>query len=71
MLGPYSVSKTALFGLTKVLAQELAADDIRVNCLAPGLIRTKFSKAVSNKKLCHHRSFSTVHVSQFVLALGK
>lgn len=45
-LGPYSVSKTALMGLTKVLAQELASDNIRVNCIAPGVIQTNFSKAV-------------------------
>lgn len=49
MLGPYSVSKTALFGLTRVLADELAVDGIRVNCIAPGLIKTKFSSAVSYK----------------------
>ncbi|XP_006835478.1 PREDICTED: dehydrogenase/reductase SDR family member 4-like isoform X1 [Chrysochloris asiatica] len=42
-LGPYNVSKTALVGLTKNLATELAAKNIRVNCLAPGLIKTKFS----------------------------
>ncbi|KAM4809110.1 dehydrogenase/reductase SDR family member 4-like isoform 1-T2 [Rhinophrynus dorsalis] len=42
-LGPYSVSKTALLGLTKALAPELSPLNIRVNCLAPGLIRTKFS----------------------------
>ncbi|KAL2790143.1 dehydrogenase/reductase SDR family member 4 isoform X3 [Daubentonia madagascariensis] len=42
-LGPYNVSKTALLGLTKNLAIELAARNIRVNCLAPGLIKTNFS----------------------------
>ncbi|KAM9645196.1 dehydrogenase/reductase SDR family member 4-like isoform 2-T2 [Trichechus inunguis] len=42
-LGPYSVSKTALVGLTKSLAIELAERNIRVNCLAPGLIKTRFS----------------------------
>uniref|UniRef100_A0A1W7RHZ8 Dehydrogenase/reductase SDR family member 4 n=1 Tax=Agkistrodon contortrix contortrix TaxID=8713 RepID=A0A1W7RHZ8_AGKCO len=42
-LGPYNVSKTALLGLTRNLAIELAPRNIRVNCLAPGLIRTKFS----------------------------
>ncbi|XP_003421001.2 dehydrogenase/reductase SDR family member 4 [Loxodonta africana] len=42
-LGPYNVSKTALVGLTKNLATELAARNIRVNCLAPGVIKTKFS----------------------------
>ncbi|XP_069817733.1 dehydrogenase/reductase SDR family member 4-like [Dendropsophus ebraccatus] len=45
-LGPYSVSKTALLGLTKALAPELTPLNIRVNCLAPGLIRTNFSSAL-------------------------
>ncbi|XP_078389809.1 dehydrogenase/reductase SDR family member 4 isoform X2 [Cetorhinus maximus] len=44
-IGPYGVSKTALLGLTKVLADELAPANIRVNCLAPGLI-TQFSSAL-------------------------
>ena len=47
MLGPYCVSKTALLGLTKALASELAPNNIRVNCIAPGIIKTKFSSAVS------------------------
>ena len=46
-VGAYNVSKAALFGLTKVLATELASDSIRVNCLSPGLIKTRFSKFVS------------------------
>lgn len=46
LLGAYSVSKTALLGLTKVCASELASDNIRVNCLAPGIVKTKFSSAV-------------------------
>ena len=44
--GPYCVTKTALIGLTKVIAQELASDNIRVNCIAPGLIKTNLSKGV-------------------------
>uniref|UniRef100_A0A8D0N5Y2 Dehydrogenase/reductase 4 n=1 Tax=Sus scrofa TaxID=9823 RepID=A0A8D0N5Y2_PIG len=47
-LGPYNVSKTALLGLTKNLAVELAPRNIRVNCLAPGLIKTNFSQVVRN-----------------------
>ena len=50
MIGAYSVSKTALLGLTKALAPELSGSNIRVNCLAPGVIRTKFSRAVSEKE---------------------
>lgn len=45
-LGPYSVSKTALLGLTRALAPELAHSNIRVNCVAPGIIKTRFSSAV-------------------------
>ena len=51
-LGPYSISKTALLGLTKVLASELGPDQIRVNCIAPGVIKTKFSSAVSQCHVC-------------------
>ncbi|KAJ1137239.1 hypothetical protein NDU88_003652 [Pleurodeles waltl] len=46
-IGPYCVSKTALLGLTKVLAPTLTPMNIRVNCLAPGLTQTKFGNKVS------------------------
>nr|XP_033781575.1 dehydrogenase/reductase SDR family member 4-like isoform X2 [Geotrypetes seraphini]XP_033781576.1 dehydrogenase/reductase SDR family member 4-like isoform X2 [Geotrypetes seraphini]XP_033781577.1 dehydrogenase/reductase SDR family member 4-like isoform X2 [Geotrypetes seraphini]XP_033781578.1 dehydrogenase/reductase SDR family member 4-like isoform X2 [Geotrypetes seraphini] len=49
-LGPYSVSKTALLGLTKALAPELSPMNIRINCLAPGLIKTKFSSPMWQNK---------------------
>eukprot|EP00045_Choanoeca_perplexa_P011629 m.124243 g.124243 ORF g.124243 m.124243 type:complete len:277 (-) comp15699_c0_seq1:1040-1870(-) len=45
-LGPYSVSKTSLLGLTKVLAKECGAQGVRVNGLAPGIIQTKFSSVL-------------------------
>jgi len=47
MILPYSVSKTALLGLTKALSYELGHDNIRVNCVCPGIIETKFASAVS------------------------
>lgn len=37
----YCASKTALTGLAKVLALELAARGTRVNCLLPGMVRTE------------------------------
>jgi len=45
-LGLYSVSKSALISLTKVMAQEWGADGIRANAICPGLIKTKFSQAL-------------------------
>lgn len=45
-LGMYSVSKSALNMLTKVLAKEWGRDGIRVNSICPGLIKTKFSQAL-------------------------
>ena len=51
MIMPYSVSKTALLGLTKALSFELSPDNIRVNCVAPGIVDTKFAGAVSLVKI--------------------
>ncbi|XP_068700677.1 dehydrogenase/reductase SDR family member 4-like isoform X2 [Montipora foliosa] len=54
-LGAYGVSKTALVGLTKVLADECGHMGVRVNCVAPGIIKTKFSEALwSNDSLSDH-----------------
>ena len=54
-LGLYSVSKSAMNMLTKVLAKEWGADGIRVNAICPGLIKTKFSQALwqDDKTLAH------------------
>ena len=46
MMGVYSVSKAAILMLTKVLALELASDNIQVNAIAPGFVKTKFSSAL-------------------------
>ncbi|MCP5097012.1 MAG: glucose 1-dehydrogenase [Chloroflexi bacterium] len=45
-MGVYSVSKAAVLMMTKVLAVELATDNIQVNAIAPGFIKTKFSSAI-------------------------
>jgi NAD(P)-dependent dehydrogenase (short-subunit alcohol dehydrogenase family) len=45
-LGAYSVSKAAVDAMTRVLAAELGKDGIRVNGIAPGLVRTRFSEAL-------------------------
>jgi dehydrogenase/reductase SDR family member 4 len=45
-LGGYSVSKAGIIMLTQVCAQQWGTDGIRVNCIAPGLIKTEFSRAL-------------------------
>lgn len=42
--GIYSVSKAGLIMLTKVMARELGRQGIRVNCICPGVIKTKLSE---------------------------
>ncbi|GMT20465.1 hypothetical protein PFISCL1PPCAC_11762, partial [Pristionchus fissidentatus] len=42
-IAAYAVTKTALLGLVKALAASLAKDKIRVNGIAPGVIKTKMS----------------------------
>ena len=45
-IGIYSVSKAGLINLTKAMAQDWGSDNIRVNAICPGLIKTKFSEAL-------------------------
>ena len=42
-LGTYSISKGAMVTMTQVCAKEWARDNIRVNCIAPGLVRTELA----------------------------
>lgn len=42
----YSSAKAGLVGLTKVAAKEFARDNVRVNAVQPGLIRTAMTEAL-------------------------
>ena len=42
----YAVSKAAVIGMTKALAIELAPKKIRVNCIAPGFVKTNMGNTV-------------------------
>lgn len=46
MQGIYSATKAAVISLTQTLAMELASDHIQVNAIAPGLVKTKFARAI-------------------------
>ncbi|ESQ73612.1 SDR family NAD(P)-dependent oxidoreductase [Asticcacaulis sp. AC402] len=45
-IGAYNVSKAADFQLARNLAAEFGPAGVRVNCIAPGLIRTDFARAL-------------------------
>lgn len=51
-LGIYNVTKAAVIHLTRQLALELGASGIRVNAVAPGLVKTYFATALwSNEEI--------------------
>ena len=46
VIGAYCISKAADMQLARNLARELGPSNIRVNCIAPGLVKTDFAKAL-------------------------
>ncbi len=46
VIGAYNISKAADMQLARNLAVELGPDNIRVNCIAPGLVKTDFARAL-------------------------
>ena len=60
ILGAYGISKAADFALARNLAVELGPKNIRANCIAPGLVRTEFARALwEDETLLKHRETTT------------
>lgn len=46
MIGGYGISKAADFALARNLAVEWGPKNVRINCIAPGLVKTDFARAL-------------------------
>ena len=75
----YQVAKGALPQFARALAREFANDNIRINCVAPGVVRTDFHKSMSEEQrrlnLEHriplHREGTPAQVAEVILMLVK
>jgi NAD(P)-dependent dehydrogenase (short-subunit alcohol dehydrogenase family) len=59
VLGAYCISKAADFQLARNIAVEYGIHNIRANCIAPGLIKTDFAKALWDNPEILARSTAT------------
>jgi NAD(P)-dependent dehydrogenase (short-subunit alcohol dehydrogenase family) len=60
IIGAYCISKAADMQLARNLAVELGPHNVRVNCIAPGLIKTDFARALwEDEKLLAQRNATT------------
>lgn len=60
LIGSYCISKAADMQLARNLAVEMGPHNIRVNCIAPGLIRTDFARALwENPEMLKRRNAQT------------
>ena len=64
ILPVYSISKAGIIMATKVMAKEWAQYDIRVNAIAPGLTRTRFSEALWDNEQILQASMSRTPISR-------
>jgi NAD(P)-dependent dehydrogenase (short-subunit alcohol dehydrogenase family) len=75
----YQAVKGAIPHLTRGLAREFAPDNIRVNCVAPGVIRTRFHEKMSpeqkrlnlEQRIPLKREGTPAQVADLILALVK
>jgi NAD(P)-dependent dehydrogenase (short-subunit alcohol dehydrogenase family) len=60
VIGAYGISKAADFALCRSLAGEWGPKGVRVNCVAPGLVKTDFARALwEDEERLKHRCATT------------
>ena len=75
----YQVAKGALPQFARALAREFANDNIRVNCVAPGVVRTDFHAAMTDEqrrvnleqRIPLHREGTSEQVAELIVTLVK
>jgi NAD(P)-dependent dehydrogenase (short-subunit alcohol dehydrogenase family) len=50
----YATVKGAIVQFTRALARDVADDNVRVNCIAPGVIRTRFHEKMTPEAKAHN-----------------
>ncbi len=62
----YTAAKSAIEGMTRAMAVELSPKGIRVNCIAPGFIKTDMSGgAMNNDPERKHKALSRTPIGKF------
>ena len=46
IIGAYGITKAADIAMCRNLARELGPDNVRINCIAPGLVKTDFARGL-------------------------
>ncbi len=75
----YQVAKGAVPQFARALAREFANDNIRVNCVAPGVVRTAFHAAMTEEqrrlnleqRIPLHREGTPAQVAELIVTLVK